>query len=94
MPSLPQEVLVKLPKYCPKPTQYNLATQYYHWNRELNKKNRELQKEKQQLQVRESSAAGRTAGPSRKRKRRVEVGKGQAPKNTLQAQKTEAVLCY
>lgn len=49
VPSLPKEALFKLPKYC-KPTKYNLATQYYHWNRDLIKQNQKLQKEKQQLQ--------------------------------------------
>ena len=49
VPPLPKEALVKLPKYC-KPTKNNLATQYYHWNRQLIKEKRELQEEKQQLQ--------------------------------------------
>lgn len=49
-PRLPEEVLLKLPKYVPEPTKYNLATQYYFWNRELIKENRELKKGKEKLE--------------------------------------------
>jgi transposase len=49
IPSLPQEVLFKLPRYCPQSNKDNLATQYYYWNRELIKDNQKLQKENQRL---------------------------------------------
>lgn len=49
IPPLPLEVVVKLPKYCPKPTKKNLTTLYYYWNKELIKENRELQKERARL---------------------------------------------
>jgi dsDNA-specific endonuclease/ATPase MutS2 len=46
---LPKEVQEKLAKYCPLPTQNNLATQYYFWNLELQKEIKKLQKENQKL---------------------------------------------
>jgi len=44
VPPLPKEAQEKLPRYCPPPTQNNLATQYYFWNRQIQKENQELKK--------------------------------------------------
>lgn len=49
VPSLPEEILKRLPKYCPKPSPRNLATQYYFWNRELIKENNDLRQENKNL---------------------------------------------
>lgn len=49
VPSLPKKAQEKLPQYCPLPNKNNLATQYYFWNRELQKENKKLQRENQKL---------------------------------------------
>ena len=49
VPPLSKEAVFRLPKYCPKPTKNNLATQYYYWSLELQKENRKLQQENKQL---------------------------------------------
>jgi len=60
VPPLPKEAVVKLPKYC-KPTEKNLATQYYYWSKELIKENRELQGERDQAKQELSEAQERIA---------------------------------
>jgi transposase len=50
VPPLPKEVQEKLAKYCPLPTQNNLATQYYFWNLELQKENQELKNKVKRLE--------------------------------------------
>lgn len=50
VPPLPKEALVKLPRYCPQPTERNLATLYYYWSRELIKENRELKKQLEKVE--------------------------------------------
>ena len=49
IPQLPEEVILRLPKYF-KPNKNNLATQYYFWNRELIKENSELKKVQDRLE--------------------------------------------
>ncbi len=49
VPRLPQDALNRLPNYCPKPTERNLATQYYFWNRELIKENNDLKQKNKTL---------------------------------------------